>query len=161
LQQEWPIEEEQSPRVVLSTQELAAVARLLQKLLPLSPGTPTIEAASAIEIALRMHQARRDRRHFLPVELFADPAWDMLLFLYCMEGRALPVSISSLCGASETPSTTALRWIKELEGRGLIERVPHPTDGRSMLAQLTRDTHKKMTDYFNRVSRDQLSLLDG
>jgi DNA-binding MarR family transcriptional regulator len=40
------------------------------------------------------------------------------------------VSVSSLCIAAAVPTTTALRWIKQLADRGLLERRSDPADAR-------------------------------
>lgn len=84
---------------------------------------PTPEAVRA---QLRREiKARRTRERLLPEGLFADPAWDILLDLTLarLDGRQTPVS--SLCIAAAVPTTTALRWIKTLLDRGLIERRRH------------------------------------
>ena len=147
------IDEPNVSNISLNTQDLAAAARILRKLLPFTAETRCGNGLTAIEVALGMYSARRDRRHFLPDELFSDPAWDMLLYLYCVDAQGGLVSISSLCAASLVPHTSALRWIAELERRELIERGPHPTDGRSMIARLTPDTRSRMTAYFQRVGK--------
>src|SRR3546814_17984132 len=59
---------------------------------------------------------RRLRDRYFAGDLFADPAWDMLLDLYAARSQnSHPVSVSSLCIASSVPATTALRWIKAME----------------------------------------------
>ena len=80
-------------------------------------------------------QRRRDRK--LGEGLFGDPAWSMLLELYGAELLGLPMPVSSLCIAAETPATTALRRIGELEKAGLVERRPDPADKRRVFVALT------------------------
>ena len=147
------IDEAYPSKISLSTQDLAAAARVLRKLLPFTAETRSGIGLAAIEVALGMYSARRDRRHFLPDELFSDPAWDMLLHLYCVDAQGGLVSVSSLCAASMVPQTSALRWIAELERRELIERGPHPTDRRSTVAKLTTNARSLMTAYFHRVGK--------
>src|SRR5690606_9764038 len=65
-------------------------------------------------------RARRLRDEFLPGDLFADPAWDMLLDLFAARLEQERVSVSSLCIASAVPPTTALRWIRTLTEKGLL-----------------------------------------
>ena len=80
---------------------------------------------------IRAHiKARRTRDRFFPAELFADPAWDMLLDLAAARLERRPVSVSSLCIAAAVPTTTALRWIKQMADRGLFERSSDPADAR-------------------------------
>lgn len=94
-------------------------------------------------------QARLDRKSFFPGELFSDPAWDMLLDLYAAELGQVRVSVSSLCIASNTPSSTALRWISALERQKLIERQPDPLDGRRFFLSLTREAVERFERYFS------------
>ena len=81
--------------------------------------------------------ARRLRERLLPAELFADPAWDVLLDLYASELEGRPVSISSACIAAAVPATTALRWLGRLEELGLTEREDDPLDSRRSYVRLT------------------------
>ena len=71
-------------------------------------------------------RARRLRDHFFRGELFADPAWDMLLDLMAARLEGKRVAVSSLCIAAAVPATTALRWIKALTDRGLFVRESDP-----------------------------------
>src|SRR5207253_3617288 len=75
-------------------------------------------------------RARRLRDQYLKGDLFADPAWDMLLDLLAAKLEDRRVAVSSLCIATAVPPTTALRWIKILCEQGLILRVADPQDGR-------------------------------
>lgn len=95
-----------------------------------------------------IRQRRQRERHFA-ADLFADPAWDMMLDLYAAhyEGRA--VSVSSLCIAAAVPATTALRWIKTLVDEGLFIRIADPDDGRRIHVHLADDTRHRLDDYFD------------
>lgn len=75
-------------------------------------------------------RARRMRDQFFTGELFADPAWDMLLDLFASELEGRRVSVSSLCIAAAVPPTTALRWIGAMHDAGLFERQADPNDRR-------------------------------
>ena len=77
-----------------------------------------------------MIRARRLRERYFPGDLFADPAWDMLLDLMAARLEGQKVAVSSLCIAAAVPATTALRWIKTLTDHGLFVRVADPQDGR-------------------------------
>ncbi|HEX8643743.1 MAG TPA: winged helix DNA-binding protein [Allosphingosinicella sp.] len=90
---------------------------------------------------------RRLRGEYLPTQLFADPAWDMLLDLYVAQLEGRRVSVSSLCVASQVPATTALRWIKVLEERQLIVRHADPEDGRRVFLMITDDTADKIARF--------------
>lgn len=112
-----------------------------------SPGEPCSDAA--IRAIL---QARLERSSFFPGELFSDPCWDMMLDLYAAELSQVRVSVSSLCIASNTPSSTALRWISALERTELIERRPDPLDGRRFFLSLTRDAVERFERYFSSLN---------
>lgn len=78
----------------------------------------------------RILKVRRDRARYFPVEIFADPAWDMMLDLAAAQLEGKPVPVSSLCIAAAVPTTTALRWIRSLSHAGLFERHIDPADAR-------------------------------
>lgn len=82
-------------------------------------------------------RARRLREHVLAGDLFADPAWDMLLDLIAPRLERTQVSVSSLCIAASVPPTTALRWIRHLTERGLLQREADPEDGRRVFVALS------------------------
>ena len=96
----------------------------------------------------RMLRQRRMREQFFPADLFADPAWDMLLDLYAAQLEGQPVAVSSLCIAAAVPATTALRWIKTMTDTGLFERHADPRDGRRIFIGLSAKTAQAMERYF-------------
>ena len=121
-----------------------------------SAGEQTLTPPAAIhssragtkEVLLRIRRARANRSKFLPGELFADPAWDMLLDLYLGDIVGKRICISSLCAASNVPSTTALRWVNTLEATGLIQREADPHHGRRYFVTLSKSGLQQMDDYF-------------
>ena len=145
-----PSAAEHSAHLELTADEAAVAARLLSRLLslPHDISTPGIDY---YELACALYEGRRERRHFFPSDLFADPAWDMLLLLYCAGGRGERPSVSSVCHASEVPITTGHRWLRHLEDRGLILRAPHSTDRRSFVLGLTEEGKRKMNGYLHRL----------
>lgn len=96
----------------------------------------------------RMLRHRRMREQYFPADLFADPAWDMLLDLYAARLERQPVSVSSLCIAAAVPATTALRWIKTMTDAGLFLREADPLDGRRIFIALAEGAHDAMARYF-------------
>lgn len=91
---------------------------------------------------------RRLRERFFDAELFADPAWDMLLDLMAARLDHKPVAVSSLCIAAHVPPTTALRWIKTMTEQGLFERRADPSDGRRVYVALSDRAAHGMARYF-------------
>jgi DNA-binding MarR family transcriptional regulator len=104
--------------------------------------------ADAVRTVIR---ARRLRSRFFSEELFADPAWDMLLDLLQAEIAQLRVPVSSLCIAAAVPATTALRWIKTMTEQGLFVRRADPHDGRRVFVELAPAASSAMRRYFAEV----------
>ena len=102
----------------------------------------------------RVIRRRQDRHKHFPANLFADPAWDMLLDLAAAKAERKRVSITSLCLASGVPMTTALRWLSVLADKKLIERKEDPADGRRVFVELTDDAFAAMARYFNSLDGD-------
>lgn len=104
-------------------------------------------------------RSRRMRAQFFTGELFADPAWDMLLDLFAAELEHRRVSVSSLCIAAAVPPTTALRWIGSLHDAGLFERHADPSDRRRAYIALSQKALDGMRSYVSAVKRAGLSLV--
>ena len=98
-------------------------------------------------------RARRLRARYFREELFADPAWDMLLDLLQAEIAQFRVPVSSLCIAAAVPATTALRWLKAMVSEGLFLRRPDPHDGRRVFVELAPETSQALRRYFAEVGQ--------
>ncbi|WP_262503837.1 winged helix DNA-binding protein [Sphingosinithalassobacter sp. CS137] len=114
--------------------------------------------ASAQEIRAVI-RTRRMRGQFFADELFADPAWDMLLDLFAAELEDRRVSVSSLCIAAAVPPTTALRWIGTMHEAGLFQRNADPNDRRRAYIALSEKGLQAMRAYSAAVKRQGLSLV--
>ena len=101
------------------------------------------------KLVRRLIRKRRQRDQFFPSDLFADPAWDMMLDLYAAHYERREISVSSLCIASAVPATTALRWIKSMVDDGRFVRVADPGDGRRIIVSLSDDTRCRLDEYFD------------
>jgi DNA-binding IclR family transcriptional regulator len=82
-------------------------------------------------------------------DLFADPAWDMLLGLYAAELERTPKTTGELCSVADVPLSTANRWINALVERGLITVN---SEGATGLIKLTPVGSAAMNRYFSTVS---------
>lgn len=110
-------------------------------------------------LATEEYQFRRKRTAHLNADLFGEPAWDMLLDLVVHRVRQKRVSVTSLCIASAVPPTTALRWIKFLQERGLVKREESNTDKRVAFVRLTDEGWLGMGNYFReKMGRKNASL---
>lgn len=99
----------------------------------------------------RIIRQRQLRARFFEGDLFADPAWDMLLDLAAARAENVRVSVTSLCIASAVPPTTALRWISQMTEMGLLERVNDETDRRRAFVALSDRAADAMARYFAEV----------
>ncbi len=140
------------------------VGRIAATLARLSTGPSTVslpvEATPATDLpplsaeTIRaVIRARRLRTRHFPEELFADPAWDMLLDLLEAEISQLRVPVSSLCIAAAVPATTALRWLKTLVQQGIFIRRADPHDGRRVFVELAPAASDAMRRYFAEVGK--------
>ncbi len=118
---------------------LSAEARRIADALAELAQAAEAEEPAPISAALvrRLIRLRRDRDRHFPAELFADPAWDMLLDLAAARMERTNVPVSSLCLAAAVPTTTALRWIRTLSQAGLLERRTDAADARRTFITLS------------------------
>jgi hypothetical protein len=129
----------------LSTGPVSAPKSVIE---PVHGGDLPHPSADTVRAVIR---ARRLRSRYFPEELFADPAWDMLLDLLQAEISHLRVPVSSLCIAAAVPATTALRWLKTLVSEGLFLRRADPHDGRRVFVELAPETSQALRRYFAEV----------
>lgn len=113
------------------------------------PDDPVVEAP----MIRAMIRARRLRAQFFHPDLFADPAWDMLLDLSAARLEEQPVPVSSLCIAAAVPATTALRYIGKMTEFGLLTRIADPHDRRRAFVGLAEDTADAMTRCLSAILR--------
>lgn len=106
----------------------------------------------------RIIQQRQLRARFFDGDLFADPAWDMLLDLTAARAEHERVSVTSLYIASGVPPTTALRWISQMTDAGLFERIEDETDRRRAFIQLTDKSAQAMARYFQELGKAALHV---
>ncbi|WP_447727483.1 hypothetical protein [Sphingomonas koreensis] len=156
--------EREAERLRMLNEEVARLAEVLSQLTAQPPGSvrapasgyrgePVTEPDPDPRTIRATIRARRLRDQHFASELFADPAWDMLLDLYAarLEGRR--VSVSSLCIAASVPPTTALRWIGTMHDAQLFGREPDPTDKRRAHITLTDHAAAAMRGYFGAAGR--------
>jgi DNA-binding MarR family transcriptional regulator len=107
---------------------------------------PSAITASDVRAIIRL---RRMRDRYFRSDLFADPAWDMLLDLMAARLERMRVAVSSLCIAAAVPPTTALRWIKTMSDNGMFVRVADPEDGRRVFIDLSDGAAAGMNAYLS------------
>ena len=128
-----------------------------------SPGDRLVRAARPAlpdpRLIRRILRQRQLRSRFFENDLFADPAWDMLLDLTAARAEHLRVSVTSLCIASAVPPTTALRWITQMTEMGLMERLNDETDRRRAFITLTDKAADAMARYFAELGGSAVMLV--
>lgn len=153
--------EKNAERLRHLSEEVSRIASTLARL-SAGPGVPPsalnpapdgdIPAVSA-DTVRGVIRARRLRARYFSEELFADPAWDMLLDLLQAEIAQLRVPVSSLCIAAAVPATTALRWLKTMVSQGLFIRRADPHDGRRVFVELAPEASQALRRYFIEVGQ--------
>ena len=101
--------------------------------------TPAPARQSNLERAEWLYRSRRRRDRHFPgsANIFAEPAFDLLLSLFIHGERGQPVSVSSATIAAAVRPTTALRWIATLIDLGLVERGGDPDGPRGSNVRLS------------------------
>jgi hypothetical protein len=126
------------------------IAEALERLAQATDADPTVQVGP--QLVRRLIRLRRDRDRHFPAEIFADPAWDMLLDLTAARMEGVDVPVSSLCVAAAVPTTTALRWIRTLSEAGLLERRIDAGDARRSFVTLSDTAHQAMQAWIRRFA---------
>jgi DNA-binding MarR family transcriptional regulator len=98
-------------------------------------------------LAREIFYARQRRDQFFAEDLFGEPMWDILLDLYVSKLNGRSISITSACIASGVAPTTALRYIKVMEERGLVRRQEDSADKRRSWISISETAFRSMTQY--------------
>lgn len=115
------------------------------------PDRPALPDPRLVRMIVRQ---RQQRARYFDGNLFADPAWDMLLDLAAARAEHRRVSVTSLSIASGVPPTTALRWIGLLIDAGLFERIEDNVDRRRTFIVLTDRGADAIARYFEELGDD-------
>ncbi|WP_343526043.1 hypothetical protein [Sphingomonas sp.] len=115
------------------------------------------------DIGQVIRAAREGIGQYFDHSLFADPAFDMLLFVFLEEEEGRMVETSACYRASGVPRTTAVRWINMLVSMGMFESAPHPTDRRLALLSLSEEARAGMRQWLGglRPLLDRMSAVQG
>lgn len=138
---------EQVSRIAGSLAQLSMTPSAFEASLVETANVPEVSAATIAAVI----RARRLRNQYFSEELFADPAWDILLSLLHADVCQRRVSISNACAAAAVPATTGLRWLKLMEKQGLIVRYDDPLDHRRVYLELAPDTSLALKHYFSQL----------
>lgn len=151
--------------LTLSEQDAEAATRILKRLLNHFPPSPSLVALDStrarssadqkqydrqtlVSAARKAYLERRLRNRYFPGSMFGEPAWDMLVSLYCVSDTVGSMTIGRTIAFSDVPNTTGLRWIDYLEKHSYLQRRDAPLDGRSVLVSLTEKAFESLDSYF-------------
>lgn len=117
--------------------KLLEIASQVAKLRREKPGAIFSSTNEALDVIRRI---RAHRSRYFPVELFADPAWDIFLELKHAENEQFRVSVTTLCAKIGVPPSTGLRWITSLVEKGILVRTDDLFDNRRVYLTLSPTT---------------------
>lgn len=151
--------DDENPLLLRLSEEITRIAAALAELSdkheptrqgpePAATGATPGNSGSSVDFVIRL---RRERARYFPSDLFAEPAWDIMLDLLRSEMRDEHVTISDLCLAAGVPTTTALRWITAMVQRGMLVRERDPLDGRRTFIRLAAETSASLRRYFAEI----------
>jgi DNA-binding MarR family transcriptional regulator len=115
----------------------------------------SLVAADAAELVSQIIRARQKRATFFGSELFADPAWDIMLELFLGQLTQRKMAASDLSIATPVPMSTALRWVEKLAEGGWIRRRPDPSDYRRMFVELSAQGSAAMQAWIDELVESQ------
>jgi hypothetical protein len=144
--------------------ELSTLARGVQDSLPVD-GSFTVKGQDDASFdtdlppydyaSLRfLRSLTEEKRRLFGNALMPDPAWEMLVELMLGRYTGRRICVTSLCLASRTPVTTALRRIEELVEEGLVVRTRDPSDRRRSYVSLSQLGFERMAQYLTTVSEN-------
>lgn len=108
-----------------------------------------------LRVATSLLQALGEQPDFGARDVVFSPAWQLFLELFVAQLQQKPVPVTNACLSLGTAQTTALRYLTDLERRGLIASVADPADGRRRLLRLTPHVEAELRRYLRNAADDQ------
>lgn len=110
----------------------------------------TIQICSSMDAARWSVAVRHAREDFFPKAMFGEPAWDILLSLF-VQGPQARVVGSDVAKLTNTPVSTAARWVDYLEKKSLVVREKDRRDRRVSTVSLSDEARRLLEQYFENV----------
>lgn len=131
-----------------------------------SPIPPLVEESDAVDtelaaLARSIAAARRKLGTHLEASLFANPGLDIMLFLFAEGLHGATVTTNACCAAAGVPRTTALRWIKLLQDRGLVLGSDDLSDRRVTMLALTTAGRSTIHNWLSEITALPLRPADS
>ena len=93
--------------------------------------------SAATRLATDILDFRRFRGDIISRDIFAEPAWDLLLRLYVAQANGNRLTAEDAKGSADVPSNVMIRWMKHLANLGYIRGFePDRPDSRLELAEV-------------------------
>lgn len=99
------------------------------------------------EHARLIRSARDLRQEWFDRNIFGEPAWEMLLTLYIIDGEQRRLSTRQVAILANLSLTTTLRWLDYLQAQDLVNRRPNPFDHRVVYTELSDKGRAAMDAY--------------
>ncbi|MDN5666972.1 MAG: MarR family transcriptional regulator [Renibacterium salmoninarum] len=99
--------------------------------------------SASLAVELRMAIMRTSRR--LRVEATTESVAAGQFTVLALLGHG-PLTLRELADAEHVQAPSMTRTVNGLEAAGLVNRLPHPSDGRQVLAELTAAGREVLTD---------------
>jgi DNA-binding MarR family transcriptional regulator len=107
-----------------------------------------------VSLANSLLRALAEQPDFGARDVVFSPAWQLFLELFVAQLEQRPVPVTNACLSLGTAQTTALRYLTDLERRGLIASVSDPADGRRRLLRLTPHVEAELRRYLRNAADD-------
>lgn len=112
-----------------------------------------LTSADRAEAVLRIIRARRARSGLFGAELFSDPGWDILLWLFVARLRQQRLTLGQLSTEVALSANLAGRWIDTLEQSDLVRLRSDHNDRGQIVVELSVKGAEAMGEWLE-VSRD-------
>ena len=117
------------------------------------PQSSSIDRKTIIRTAHRLFEARQLRNEHLPMnDMFGEPAWDVLLFLFVSQAKGKGAKVEGIAMASRVPVTQAVRWLEKLESRQMVFAYRDDEQDGQVFLRLTAKGHSAMSQYLHQVA---------
>ena len=119
--------------------QITNASRLLNNLLMprVARGKAAQDKDSSLFVAKAIRANMVEREKALPFLPSCSPGWRILLEIFISEGERRPICVSDIGHSADIAGATTLRWLKMLEGHGLVAREADVSDRRRCWLHLT------------------------
>jgi DNA-binding MarR family transcriptional regulator len=98
----------------------------------------------SLELARHYLRQRRLRRDALGGDLLREPAWDIMLDLFCAKLTGREVSIMEASVAGGVPSTTGFRYVRRLLASKVVTECRDAKDRRRSWVELSEEATRQV-----------------